>query len=373
MWGGRLRSRVLCLTCRKPSDTFDSVLDLSLDVPARSKTIDDLFKGLVHEDRLDGDNKYNCENCKKKSAATKAMRIAEAPPVLTLHLKRFGFSFQNPGRMTKVNNLIDYPQTLDIAPYMTEGRHDGTQYRLFAVTCHHGTSLHYGHYTSYVLGPSGSWYSADDEDVSPVKLSTVLHDRSAYLLSYMRVPRGEKLPNGTPSAASRADATAASSSTEVSPAGPAAKRRRGEESVQSSPNKKNGRPPLAAAYGSNKANGDSPALARLVNQYASDDSDEDALPAPHAIRGDAFASPISRPSHPSPGAALKGKHHRVNHKHGIAGHGGGKHGGGGGKQGKRGAPMPFAAGSLKSNMRGNGGGGGGRKKGMKKAMRGRNH
>lgn len=48
------------------------------------------------------------------------MRIAEAPPVLTLHLKRFGYSMTWPSRMTKVNNLIDYPQLLDIGSYMTE-------------------------------------------------------------------------------------------------------------------------------------------------------------------------------------------------------------------------------------------------------------
>lgn len=60
-WGGQVRSRVLCLSCRKPSDTFDSFLDLSLDVPARARTLDQLFKGFIHEDRLDGDNKYNCE------------------------------------------------------------------------------------------------------------------------------------------------------------------------------------------------------------------------------------------------------------------------------------------------------------------------
>lgn len=60
-WGGEVRSRVLCLSCRKPSDTFDSFLDLSLDVPARSKTVKDLLDVFVHEDRLDGDNKYNCE------------------------------------------------------------------------------------------------------------------------------------------------------------------------------------------------------------------------------------------------------------------------------------------------------------------------
>lgn len=49
------------------------------------------------------------------------MRIAEAPPVLTLHLKRFGYSLSWPGRMTKVNNMIEYPGNLDIADYMVDG------------------------------------------------------------------------------------------------------------------------------------------------------------------------------------------------------------------------------------------------------------
>jgi hypothetical protein len=49
------------------------------------------------------------------------MRITEAPPVLTLHLKRFGYSLTWPSKVTKVNNAITYPQVLDIAPFMTEG------------------------------------------------------------------------------------------------------------------------------------------------------------------------------------------------------------------------------------------------------------
>lgn len=61
MWGGQVRSRVLCLSCKHPSDTFDSFLDLSLDVPARAKTVADLLKQFIHVDKLDGDNKYNCE------------------------------------------------------------------------------------------------------------------------------------------------------------------------------------------------------------------------------------------------------------------------------------------------------------------------
>jgi ubiquitin carboxyl-terminal hydrolase 36/42 len=59
--GGRVRSRVLCLSCKKPSDTFDSLLDLSLDIPRNASDLLDLFQHFIHKERLDGDNKYKCD------------------------------------------------------------------------------------------------------------------------------------------------------------------------------------------------------------------------------------------------------------------------------------------------------------------------
>ncbi|KAL1407132.1 hypothetical protein Q8F55_006546 [Vanrija albida] len=341
-WGGQVRSRVLCLTCRKPSDTFDSFLDLSLDVPARARTLDQLFKGFIHEDRLDGENKYNCENCKKKSAATKSMRIAEAPPVLTLHLKRFGFSLSMSGRMTKMNNAIEYGKALDIAPYMTEGRHEGTRYRLFGVTCHHGTSLNYGHYTSYVHGPDGRWYSADDDDVSHAKLSDVLNDRSAYLLSYIRDDAAEmSTPVSTP-----APAVAGS-------VGP--KRRRDDESAEpASPSPVKRPAPAALSPIKRVANGESSAFERLLNRAnangAPSSPKSPVRAAPKPQRPSLPPSPISRPSHPSPGAKpakFKSKHHRVDAKQLAVGSGSRHHHKGAG------APKsPFVAGAHgRSNLK----------------------
>ena len=73
-------------------------------------------------------------------------------------------------------------------------QHSDTTYRLFAVTCHRGTDLRYGHYTSYVKAPNGKWYHADDVDMTPISLSDVLGDRNAYLLSYIRVDDGVMPP-----------------------------------------------------------------------------------------------------------------------------------------------------------------------------------
>ena len=61
-WGGKVRSRVVCSRCEKPSDTFDTFLDLSLDVPrARQPSLQTMLKGFIREDKLEGDNKYHCE------------------------------------------------------------------------------------------------------------------------------------------------------------------------------------------------------------------------------------------------------------------------------------------------------------------------
>jgi ubiquitin carboxyl-terminal hydrolase 36/42 len=60
LFGGRLRSRVLCLRCKHPSDTFDAFLDLSLDI-ARADDIQEALESFVRKDRLTGSNKYKCE------------------------------------------------------------------------------------------------------------------------------------------------------------------------------------------------------------------------------------------------------------------------------------------------------------------------
>jgi hypothetical protein len=60
IFGGRLRSRVLCLRCKHPSDTFETFLDLSLDI-ARADDVSESLEAFVKKDRLTGSNRYQCE------------------------------------------------------------------------------------------------------------------------------------------------------------------------------------------------------------------------------------------------------------------------------------------------------------------------
>lgn len=62
IFGGRLRSRVTCRDCGHNSDTFDRILDLSLDI-FRCDSLKEALKKFVAVDLLKGADKYKCEKC----------------------------------------------------------------------------------------------------------------------------------------------------------------------------------------------------------------------------------------------------------------------------------------------------------------------
>lgn len=43
------------------------------------------------EEKLEGDNRYFCENCQSKQNATRKIRLLKLPPTLNLQLMRFVF------------------------------------------------------------------------------------------------------------------------------------------------------------------------------------------------------------------------------------------------------------------------------------------
>ncbi|XP_023799260.1 ubiquitin carboxyl-terminal hydrolase 16 isoform X3 [Cyanistes caeruleus] len=157
------------------------------------------------KNNIKSEKKYVYTNAKKQ------MLISLAPPILTLHLKRFqqaGFNLQ------KVNRHIKFPEVIDLAPFCTakcknvaEGN-TKVLYSLYGVVEHSGT-MRSGHYTAYVKmramnnhlsdlvlrGQSqasetepvkGQWFHISDTHVQPVSVSKVLSSQ-AYLLFYERL------------------------------------------------------------------------------------------------------------------------------------------------------------------------------------------
>lgn len=204
-------------------------------------------------DALDGDNKFACENCYKlskdgritpipehgeatnraagdsaikdgetlaeeKEATTEAESttdtndgqkadpkhvlrraykrylVSSLPPTLVLHLKRFEQSSSRFGMMRKIEDEVDIPAELDMAPYcipkseveeedipevqdqdskvkalaVTEtedGKPVSTKYRLYGATVHQG-SMASGHYSNYVLSSKVEVPPAPEKDKS---------------------------------------------------------------------------------------------------------------------------------------------------------------------------------------------------------------
>ncbi|XP_020234184.1 ubiquitin carboxyl-terminal hydrolase 2 [Cajanus cajan] len=134
------------------------------------------------------------KSVKVKRDATKRVLIYKAPPVLTIHLKRFSQDAR--GRLSKLNGHVNFRETMDIKPYIDPRCiiEEKYEYRLVGVVEHSGT-MRGGHYIAYVKGgqrnrgkgdkesEGSTWYQASDAYVREVSLDEVLRCE-AYILFY---------------------------------------------------------------------------------------------------------------------------------------------------------------------------------------------
>ena len=61
IYGGEIVSRVICKACKTPSETFESVLDLSLDLSEyKERDLYDMLDSFTKEEDLMGKNAYSC-------------------------------------------------------------------------------------------------------------------------------------------------------------------------------------------------------------------------------------------------------------------------------------------------------------------------
>ncbi|KAG1812891.1 uncharacterized protein BJ212DRAFT_438172 [Suillus subaureus] len=202
---GQFKNRLVCLTCRKTSTTYNSFMYLSLPVPSvkgPSKTSLQLcLDAFVKEEVLSGTEAWHCPYCKTLRNATKQLSLSRLPPILLIHLKRFSHK----GVFTdKIETVVDFPlKGLDLTNYMPPAlppgmRNSGNgiggddprvqtppyKYDLYGVTNHFG-NLSNGHYTAYIAS-RGGWVYCDDSRVTPTDAKDIV-GRPAYVLYYKRI------------------------------------------------------------------------------------------------------------------------------------------------------------------------------------------
>ncbi|NWI51561.1 UBP42 hydrolase, partial [Calyptomena viridis] len=179
IFGGFLRSRVICFSCKAVSDSYEAFLDVPLDIKAAS-SLTAALEDFVTPEKLDGENCFKCSRCKKNVAASKRFTVHCAPKVLTVCLKRFDCFTGG-----KISKAVEYPEYLDLRPYMSQANGEPLLYSLYAVLVHSGVSCHGGHYFCYTKASNGLWYRMDDESVELRCIDIALRQQ-AYLLFYAR-------------------------------------------------------------------------------------------------------------------------------------------------------------------------------------------
>uniref|UniRef100_A0A383WM21 ubiquitinyl hydrolase 1 n=1 Tax=Tetradesmus obliquus TaxID=3088 RepID=A0A383WM21_TETOB len=184
VFGGYLRSQVVCGGCGAASRRYEACLDLQLEVPGGVDRLEDALARHTAEEVLDGDNRYACDGCGRRCRACRSTRFEVAPNSLVLCLKRFGT-----GRFGKINKVLVYGEALDLSPFMAQQAMDEgpVTYTLSGVIVHldQMNSTSFGHYICFVRTADGRWYICDDARVAPTSPSRVL-SQNAYMLFYTR-------------------------------------------------------------------------------------------------------------------------------------------------------------------------------------------
>merc|ERR1719384_1163136 len=127
-------------------------------------SVADLFlKQIMASETLRENNKYLCAECSRLNEAQRSVQYELLPKVLVLQLKRFTAATNKSAYMSKINDFIPTPFTMNcfcvqclppdnLCNLGNEQRilPPKHHYRLFAVIMHLGATLASGHYIAYV-------------------------------------------------------------------------------------------------------------------------------------------------------------------------------------------------------------------------------
>lgn len=109
-------SQLRCCSCGHCSDTFEPLLDLSLEID-NVRSVGDALESFTKLERIDDPEvRFTCDGCKAQVSMEKQLKLDQAPQVLALHLKRF----KNDGSYSnKIDDFVEYPLELDLNPCLS--------------------------------------------------------------------------------------------------------------------------------------------------------------------------------------------------------------------------------------------------------------
>jgi uncharacterized UBP type Zn finger protein len=148
--------------------------------PPPPTSVEELLKLYFSTETIDD---YACDECHERCRCDKVSGFRTTPNCLAAYIDRQPQYNQLFG---KLNRVVTFSETLDLAPFCVEPGADET-YRLYAVVCHLDVagSTFFGHYVCYVRDHRERWWLLDDESVRPVGWDAVRRV-NPYMLFYAR-------------------------------------------------------------------------------------------------------------------------------------------------------------------------------------------
>ncbi|CAE6483095.1 unnamed protein product [Rhizoctonia solani] len=180
-----------CATCQNASEHQSTFLEIEISLTSDCK-LEDRLKANLEDEKLDGDNRYDCSTCETKQDAFRYLRLTHLPPVLHFSVLRFVFDAKDFSRK-KSKHAITFPLSINMRPFLSE---EGAEiwYELRGVLLHRGPSAYHGHYEAQVFDVTrNAWFQFNDEEVRELKLEDLVGkqtntrsqaSKDAYMLIY---------------------------------------------------------------------------------------------------------------------------------------------------------------------------------------------
>ncbi|KAG8382492.1 hypothetical protein BUALT_Bualt05G0082900 [Buddleja alternifolia] len=184
VFGGRLVSKLKCCNCGHCSDTYEPLIDLSLEIEDADNLLSALQSFTKVERIEDPETKFKCEKCKEQVSIEKQLAFDQVPTVAVFHLKRF----KNDGIfIQKIDKHVVFPLEFDLLPFTGSGRANDAElkYILYAIVVHTGLTSTSGHYYCFIRLSPNMWCKFDDSRVVQVEEDFVL-SQEAYILFYAK-------------------------------------------------------------------------------------------------------------------------------------------------------------------------------------------
>jgi ubiquitin C-terminal hydrolase len=118
-FGGKLVWQIISTESAYRSEREEPFFMLTAEVKDKT-SLEDSLELYVTGEMLSGDNKIEDSSTGKKVDALRRCTIRTLPEVLIIHLKRFEFDLETMNRQ-KLNDLISFPEELDMFPYTEVG------------------------------------------------------------------------------------------------------------------------------------------------------------------------------------------------------------------------------------------------------------